>query len=77
MEDTLYRIDRLKDDDLLPVEMYEESMAYMGTMVRFSIKESFAECEFYRELQPQLQKKLFNVVLGEVSERFEFFFHDY
>lgn len=38
-------------------------MAYMGTMVRFSIQESFANCEFYEELHPQLQKKLFNEVL--------------
>lgn len=46
--------------------MYDEAMAFMGTTVRYSIKESFAECAFYNELHPQLQKKLFNEVLDPI-----------
>ena len=49
----------------------------MGAIVRFDINESFASNSFYRELKPQLQKKLVNEVLGDVVERFRFFFNDY
>ena len=57
--------------------MYDSAMEYMGTIVRFSINESFAGNYFYRELKPQLQKQLVNEVLGDVIERFRFFFNDY
>ena len=76
VEDTLFRIDRLKDGDL-PTEMYDEATAYMGNRRRFSIKDSFEECRFWHDMPPQLQKKLFEDRLGNVAERFDFFFNDY
>ena len=49
----LFRIDQLKSDEIPPT-MYDDAMSYMGTLVRFSIYESFAGNSFYRELRPQL-----------------------
>ena len=49
----------------------------MGAIVRFSINESFAGNQFYCELTPQLKKQLVSEVLGDVIERFKFFFNDY
>jgi hypothetical protein len=46
VEDTLFRIDRLKPGDL-PSKMYDEAQAYMGNLVHFSIKSSFADCSFF------------------------------
>ena len=72
----LFRIDQLKSDEIPPT-MYDDAMSYMGTLVRFSIYESFAGNSFYRELRPQLRKQLVNEVLGDVIERFTYFFNDY
>ena len=47
MEDALFRIDRLKDGDL-PSTMYDEAMADIGTIYRFSIFESFADNTFWK-----------------------------
>lgn len=59
-EGMLFEIDKLKrvkksnDKTTLPPLMYDETMTYMGTIVRFSIKESFAGCQFWQDLHPQL-----------------------
>ena len=50
-EEMLFRIDQLKSDEI-PPKIYDDSMVYMGTLVRFSIKESFGGNFFYRELRP-------------------------
>ena len=76
MEDALFRIDRLKDGDL-PSTMYDEAMADIGTIYRFSINESFADNSFWKSLPPQIKKKLFSEVLSNVIERFDYFFNDY
>ena len=52
-EEMLFRIDQLKSDEI-PPKLYDDAMSYMGTLVRFSIYESFAGNSFYRELRPQL-----------------------
>ena len=50
-EEMLFRIDQLKNEEI-PPRMYDEALEYMGTIVRFSIHESFAGNSFYRELRP-------------------------
>ena len=70
VEDTLFRIDRLRDGDDLPPDMYDEAISYMGTITRFSISESFANCEFWRQLNPPLQHRLFEAVLKDIVDRF-------
>ena len=53
----LFEIDKLKrvkkrNKTTMPPLMYDEAMIYMGTVVRFSIKESFAGCQFWQDLHP-------------------------
>ena len=72
----LYLIDKIKDEEILP-HIYDESMDYMGTIVQYSIDESFSRCDFYRNLPPQLAKRLFKAVLTDVIEKYQYFFNDY
>ena len=51
VEDTLFQIDQLNQDELTE-KMYEESILYMSTIVRFSIRKSFADNTFWNQLSP-------------------------
>lgn len=53
VETIMFRLDRVRKEKL-PDHMYDASIEYMRTVIRFSIKESFADISFWRELHPQL-----------------------
>lgn len=57
--------------------MYDEAIDYIGVIQTFSICTSFKEHHFWKGLTPQLQQRLFNSVLSNTINRFEFFFNDY
>jgi len=47
VETTMFRLDRIHNDRL-PDHMYNDAIGYMRTVVRFSIKDSFAEVPFWK-----------------------------
>ena len=51
MEEILFRIDQVKDEEI-PPKMYDETIDYIGAIVRFSIKDSFADCIHWKMLKP-------------------------
>ena len=53
VETIMFRLDRVRKAKL-PEYMYNDAIAYMRTIVQFSIRESFTENEFWRDLHPQL-----------------------
>lgn len=53
VETIMFRLDRVRKAKL-PEYMYNDAIGYMRTVVQFSIRESFAENEFWRDLHPQL-----------------------
>jgi len=65
----MFKLDRVRKAKI-PEVYYNEAISYIKTVVRHSIKESFADNQFWRDLHPQLRKKLFNIVLSDVTERF-------
>ena len=51
MEDALFRIDKIREGDL-PNQMYDEASVDIGVVYRFSIKESFKDNSFWKDLHP-------------------------
>ena len=47
----MFRLDRVRKAKL-PEYMYNDAIGYMRTVVQFSIRESFTENEFWRDLHP-------------------------
>lgn len=77
VEETLFRIDKIRETSQITNYMYDEAINYIGVIQSFSICTSFKDHRFWRDLSPQLQQRLFNSVLANTVNRFEFFFNDY
>lgn len=54
--------------------MYDYAMQSMAISQEYSLDTAFSKNKFWKGLCPQLQQRLFDLVLQNVMNRFEFFF---
>ena len=54
VESIMFRMDRVRKNNKLPEYMYNEAIDYMRYISQYSIRESFADCQFWENLHPQL-----------------------
>lgn len=57
--------------------MYDYAMQSMAISQEYSLDTAFSKNKFWKGLCPQLQQRLFDLVLQNVMNRFEFFFYDH
>ena len=57
--------------------MYDIAVDSMAISQEYSLDIAFSKNKFWTGLSPQLQGRLFDLVLQNVQSRFEFFFYDH